>query len=234
MRFLSILIILLFYISPIFSQQVKIGFQSGIGKYEMTDLKEINTQILENSKIIGSKLTSNYPQYYYYKPSLVLSYKTLSFGLTYSQQSTGSRISVKDYSGEYRFDSKVKSHGLGITSEICIIPANRLKLSMYTELGILSIKVNIVDYFQVFEENIFDSNTDYTSKNYYFEPGLKLSYLIYIVGIEINLGYCYQFGKSALQVKNTTLAPYGNDIQPNWSGLRAGMSLYFDIPLKAQ
>ena len=91
------------------AQDIKFCFQTGYGFYNMSSLKR-NTRYLP----FDTKTVSNYPAYQYYKPMIKLVTRNFEFGVVYLFQTTGSRISSKDYSGEYRYDTKINSNSPGV------------------------------------------------------------------------------------------------------------------------
>jgi len=59
-------------------------------------------------------VVKDFPPYLYFQPELSWGNDTFSIGICDAFQSTGARISVKDYSGEYRMESRIKSHAPAI------------------------------------------------------------------------------------------------------------------------
>jgi len=53
------------------------------------------------------------------------------FGFVYTFQTTGSRVSSVDYSGEYRFDTKINCNSPGFMLQFKFEDYNILKLDMY-------------------------------------------------------------------------------------------------------
>ncbi|RPH33915.1 MAG: hypothetical protein EHM93_02795 [Bacteroidales bacterium] len=229
--FFSIIVLFFFSLSN-YSQDFKIGFQSGWGSYKMSELKDLNQYILKNNPL-SPKMISNYPSYYYYRPSIIFAYKKVNFGLIFSHQSTGSRISIKDYSGEYLFDSKIKSNAFGILGEVNVDPEKKLKFILYSELGFIKTQLTLTEFLKVFDNTITDDKYYFDSKNYYIEPGFKISYPLSFISLELNIGFFQQFGKKKFEGdKDVSLTVNGNKIKPDWSGLRFGLSFYFVIPFE--
>ena len=102
----------LLYISSLVAQDVKIGLQTGYGFYNMTTLSSLTNDILQQLPF-DAKIISNYPPYIYYQPRVIFSSNNLEYGFSYTFLTTGSRISSKDYSGEYKFDTSIDGNCLG-------------------------------------------------------------------------------------------------------------------------
>ncbi len=223
------IIVLFFLLLPksylLIAQNVKIGIQAGVGTYKMTDLKNLNEYVSQNNSL-NPKITSNYPAFLYYQPTVIFEFKNINLGFLYSHQSTGSRISILDYSGEYRFDSKINSNAFGILSEVKLNPEKILSFRLYSELGVAKTKLNLIEFFKVYDETLLNDKYAFESYNYYFEPGIKISYPNNHFCFEFNLGYLKQFGKETLTGKEVLTNELGDKIKPDWSGFRCGLSVY--------
>ena len=154
MKTKCIILILLLQITShaaVFSQELNINLESGLGSYKMNDLKELNDMVLE-SLPFDSKITENFPAYFYYKPSLILSFnKFINFGIVWSFQSTGSRVSRTDYSGEYLYDMKIRASSPGLLIEF-YYPIDKFRISFSNEFGINYSKLNLKEYLRVYSE----------------------------------------------------------------------------------
>ncbi len=231
----SILIAILFFLcSSSYSQIFEFGIQTGIGFYNMKGLKRLNSTVFK-SLPFQAMVISDYPPYFYYKPALLMAFKKLRFGLQASFYSTGSRISSKDYSGEYLFDTKT----------YCIVPSayidfllftffSKYKLSLFSEGGITFSGLNLKEQLTVSNQDITNSSYSFQSQNYYVEPGVKFRRSIYkSISLELNASYFFQFGNSVFESdKGEILNDGKRAIGPDWSGLRFGMSILLTRPLK--
>jgi len=215
------------------AQHLKIGIQPGIGSYKMSELKDLNKYVANN--VLHPKTISNYPCYYYYQPVISLEFRYISVGFLYSFHSTGSRISIKDYSGEYRFDTKIKGKTFGIIVGGTLNPDKKIKFSLYSEIGLLQSNLNLNEYFRVNNMQMVDNNYYFNSKNYYVEPGGKISYTFSFICFEMNFGYFKQFGNGYFEgKKGMKLTLDDKNIQPDWSGLRIGFSILLDFKLSEE
>lgn len=230
----KILIILLIFAAGtrMYSQQLGIGFKSGLGTYSMSELKTLNESMQPD---FDAKLVTDFPPYFFYKPSLLLRLEQFTIGLTYTFQSTGSRISAKDYSGEFRFDMKLHSNNLGVITSMDLMKRNRSRFSIYAEPGLSFSKLEINQYLYLLNTVIHDQTLRFKALNYYFEPGINYSYsIIPAVSISMNLGYYSQIGKKNFhkdgEKDNEMANPITHEtIKPQWRGLRFGITLMYNI-----
>lgn len=234
----TFLIVLLSLIigNHVYSQELKIGFQTGIGTYSMSGLKEINKAVPQNLPF-DTKLVSDFPANWYFRPAFSLQFDKISIGINYSFQSTGSRISAKDYSGEYHFDIQVNSNSPGIYSEVYLGPLKKAHLNLYSILGVSFSKLKLNEYLIALDQILTDETYSFKAQCFYIEPGFHLIYPVKFLNIGLYAGYIVQFGKQAFYTddnKNNKLYSPGSSesIKPGWNGLRFGVSFYYILNLR--
>lgn len=235
------LLFLLVYV-PCLSQQIETGIQVGAGSYSMADLKDIN-QITAKYIPFDTKLVHDFPPYFYYRPFILLKMKKISIGPVYNLQSTGSRISARDYSGEYLLDMVVSSNGPGIFDEILLFDHNNIHYSFYSTFGTLFSNLKMKESLVVNEESLTDEKYKFKSFNYYLEGGLKISYSYKFLDFGFNAGFQIQAGDGSFRYsenRDTKLINTENntEVRPGWNGFMAGLSVSYcfqkssELPLK--
>lgn len=230
-------LVLISFPAALFSQQLNLVLEPGIGSYAMKDLKEFNNMNL-SYLTFDAKLTDNFPVYWYNKLSLQYSLKKLlTFGLTCSYQSTGSRISRADYSGEYSFDTRIRSISPGVIAEF-YIPLNAFRISLRNEAGIEFSKLRLNEYLRI---NTQSKNDEYsfTSQNLYYEPTVRLSYPVSFFRLGIAAGWLFDLKKEILTGSdsnknnnnniNNIILSNGKPATADWSGMRLGVSLSVNV-----
>jgi hypothetical protein len=229
----NILIAWLLLLCPIsFSQSFEFGFQTGIGIYNMESLKILNSAVFE-SLAFQARVISDYPPYFYYNPALLMSFKKFKVGGQASFYSTGSRISSKDYSGEYLFDTKTHCIAPGVYIDYLLFTiSNRYKLSLFSEGGITFSSLDLEEHLTVNNQNLSNSSYSFKSQNYCVEPGIKFRRGIYkFISLELNTSYFFQFGKKVFESDKGEILNDGKSaIGPDWSGLRFGISILLTTP----
>ena len=223
----------------IYSQDIKLGFKTGIGIYSMSGLKIINNAV-PLTLPFDTKLVSNFPPYFYYQPAFLIRFANYSLGLVYSFQSTGSRISGNDYSGEYRFDMKVNSNNPGIHGEISIISRPKFQISLYSSFGVAFSNLKMNEYLNIQDSVLMNETYKFKALNYYFEPGINTTYTITsLLSVGINAGYFIQFGDQAFHLdgnkENKLIDPNNRKpVKPDWKGFRLGLSFFYNIYSKGK
>lgn len=212
------------------AQGIELGFQTGYGFYNMNTIKNISNETF-NQLPFEAKIISNCPPYLYYQPRITFPHSNMSFGFLYTFQSTGARISSKDYSGEYKFDTKMYSNSPGVIVNIYLVK-NKCIFGIYSELGMNFTKLKFDEYLKV-DTIINDQVYSFTSNSFYLKPGLNIIYPLNKFSIEFNVGYYKEFfrqdisnGQSKILVKKDF---FDIDI---WDGLRTGFVLSYSLSKK--
>lgn len=228
------IILTVFLLSKVFflieAQKLKFGFQTGVGSYSMNTLKELNEKVSYNLPF-ESQVVSDFPPYWNYKPKFILQIRKIGIGFNCLYMSTGSRISAKDYSAEYQYDMLVKSLAPGFILNLRLNNSKVYLLDLYANLNRSKSILKMKERFVIDDDVVEDEVYKFTSKNYFFEPGLEFSYNVGFTNISLNLGYQWQFGgTSFVSTENSNNSLHLNTsrtISPEWNGYRIGISCLF-------
>jgi hypothetical protein len=237
-RIVHIVLLILILNTKAISQEFSAGLQSGIGTYSMRDLKNIN-KILPGELPFDTKTVANFPPFIYYSVVVKKLIGNMNLGIVYLFQSTGSRISGKDYSGEYRFDMLTNSSAPGIYSEYIWPSTGKSRLSYFSIFGVTFSRLKINEFLTVLNENVTDETYRFKATNYYIEAGFSYDYPVKFLKIGINAGYLIQFRNNSFHSagnKNEILTnpQSGEPAAPGWSGIRAGLSVIYRFPARVQ
>jgi hypothetical protein len=230
-RVILLLLLLIFYSRGVYSQQVSIGFQLGTGTYSMSQLKTIN-DLVKHDLPFDTKTVANFPPFLNYSAAFLIRTGIVNTGLVYTFQSTGSRVSGKDYSGEYRFDMVIYSSAPGIYCAIDLLQQDKLLISFYSVFGTLFSNLKTSEFLRIQETRIMDETLKFKDFNFFAEPGFYISRPVKFLNIGFNAGYSIQFGNQSFYYrgnKNIKLVNpvTGNPVKPGWNGLRAGLSAFY-------
>jgi hypothetical protein len=220
------------------SQEYHLMFQTGMGNYSMSDLKGLN-QINLKRLPFEAKIVSDFPPYWTYRPAVLVKFNRISLGASLSYQSTGSRISVKDYSGEYRFDMNVNAISPGIYAEVEVLKIKTLQLSFYTSVEKSTTRLSTDEYFNVADSLLINEKFDLKAKSFSLEPGICVSYPILFFTFGMNVGYSLPLGTKAFYLsdsKDKTMSntETGKPVNPKWEGLRGWLTFNYTINKKVR
>lgn len=231
----KILVSLILLLFPFFlwSQELMAGFQSGFEGNSMDELHDLNTNII-SSVPFDTKQMADFPGYWYYQPALKLAFKKFGIGLNYSYNSTGSRISGKDYSGEFRCDLRLNKKAPGIFIEYYLYTQkdHGFRLTCEGDGGFMFSSLNLEQQLTVNSTDLINDSFNFKAKDYYFQPGLKASYRLNSFEFEINAAYLLQLGdgtfhsisdKTMMLINSST----GASVKPEWSGFKVGVGINF-------
>ena len=233
-RFVKLSILLTIITQFLSAQEIQFGFGSGIGTYIMSDLKNLNNKISKGTSF-ETKTVSDFPPYWYYRPSLILKGTNFGFGLCYNFESTGSRISSKDYSGEYRFDMKINANTPCIYAEYDIPLFNNFKVGFYSLAGLVFTNLTMNEYLRVNDSTLTNSTYKFDVFNEILEPGIEINYKIMFIGLKLNVGYLFQAKDDAFSNDQTGNSNINlNTVKSNWNGYRIGLSIFYNLAFKAK
>jgi hypothetical protein len=215
------------------AQSFTVSFETGIGQYKMDELKKINDFVVSGLPF-DTKIVSDFPVYWYYLPGIFIKGETYTAGATLGFQSTGSRVSGEDYSGEYRLDMKISSYLPGFYGEFYGRNPRKLKLAGYGSFGMSRGYMVMHEYFMVVDTTVIDQKNEYYSITYFFQPGIKLNYNLGSICFGLNMGYNLTFGGHAFYLDgnaDNTLHDLKTNktVSPDWSGFRLGLSVSYSL-----
>lgn len=215
------------------AQNVKFSFETGVGTYSMTDLKSfINTSTKDNP--LDPVMVSNFPPYFYFSPSISLGIKNHNLGTRFSLISSGARSSIKDYSGEYRFDGTVSGFGSALFDEVYIHRSEKYGVLFRLDIGGIYSKLKLHEFFQLNDIEQLNESYHFFSMNLYTLPGLKFDYNISEnFSLFANAGYHIDIFKSPLYIegskRNMYLTDRNSQVKVNWNGVRIGLGISYKL-----
>jgi hypothetical protein len=215
---------------------IRINLQSGYGNYSMTDLKIFNDLMIQNLPFPVRQM-ENFPGYWYYQGSVEFAItKNLNLGPVYAYHSTGSRLSLADYSGSYAFDHLIHSHQAGLAIDYKLFSKNNFSLYVYTNGGFVFSNVKMNEVLQMTEpEETTIENLSFKSTGYFTEPGISFGYTFKFIEPGIQIGYHIPLSEKGLVNTNNDQKLYLNDggqVKPGWGGIRIGLSVGIYLPVK--
>ena len=216
----------------IFSQRLSLALESGIGYYRMSDLKVFNSNLIGVLPFDAS-VTDDFPPFWYFKFPLQYSFrKFVSAGIVYSTLSTGSRVAVSDYSGEFRLDMQLHGEEYGIIAEI-FYPVKNLKFAFASEIGLLKTHLNLHEYLRISTETS-EIYYSFRADSWYYEPAIKATYRIRFLEAGLHAGYQFDFKReefSPISHYYDLIIAENRNAKPDWSGFRVGASAAFVLDL---
>lgn len=215
------------------AQIVSFHIGSGIGSYQMNDLKEF-TSVINDDLPFDAKLVSNFPIYWNYNASMDIQIRKAGFGVVYLFQSTGNHLAQGDYSGHYNLKLNVLSHAPALRFTYAISEEPIFPVRFYTLIGVHFSKLDITEEMRLYEENVLEQEFEFKSLDPFMELGINASYSWKRFTFNISGGYQSQLGKqvlestddNAFELKNPQT---GDDVGVDWSGFRLTAGVGFKL-----
>lgn len=215
-------------LNNITAQKINYGLDAGYGTYKMTEIKHFLDNIM-NSNELQPHRVSNFPGYLFFRSYLGIEYQHLNLGFAYTLMSTGSRYSIYDYSGDYRFDTQIIGNSSGLFAELPVMSFNRFKFIIAAESGMILNKLKLSESFQLTDIYIQQDNYNFRSINIFVKPYFKLEYEIWKkISANVLIGYHKDIIRSKMHLEGDILSK--TDFTANWDGIRTsiGLSYRFD------
>lgn len=208
-----------------------IGIGIGYGSANMEDLKAINENV-SNQIIFEHGTTSSFPWWWTFSAQYRLMLgKRLSTGVNYYYNSSGSRISAKDYSGEYHFDQIIVGHSIGTGLYFRMNPLAKSALVLGLEGGGTYSELRIEEEIIIVDSGSSKNVNHLFATGIYALPVFEILYPVGPVVIGTKVGYNFSFlGKLRYQGEEVKTPDGKSKIRSDWSGYRILISL--SLPLK--
>ncbi len=219
-------------ISDVSSQGVNISLETGIGTYSMADLKSFMTASTSENPL-EPVMVSYFPPYFYFSPSLSFGIKNHNIGTRYTLMSTGARSSIKDYSGEYRFDGTVVGNALSFFDEVYVYRTPMFGLLVKLDVGGVYSKLKLHEFFQFNDIEQLDQSAEFYSVSLYTLPGVKFTYNFYDnLSLYASAGYHIDILKSPLFLEDSKINIFlmdgkNQEVKVNWDGVRIGLGISY-------
>lgn len=215
-----------------YSQNLELGFWTGLGTYNMQELKTIQEDLLSEIRIPNIAITESFPAYANFGANLGFNLENFIITALFRYESTGSRIAYSDYSGSYFYDQLAKQILFGSSIKIysnkeATLSTKKIKFLLEVKAGIGLSSVTFKDRLKINDETIINSlKLEETSA--FAEPGLGFSVPFGKLKIEPILSFFIEPFKSGLHLPNNSDAKLMNsdgEVNSQWSGLRFGINL---------
>ncbi len=224
MRKTSLLIAILlfsFCLPELKSQEMEFHGGTGLFHSSMSGLRSYQIYQLYNLDV-DAVVTDDFPANVYYTGEVRIHFDRFWTGLAYVWNSTGSRISYGDYSGELTMDILANAHFFGMTYGYSIYQINGLSIN-----PLLKVLISYSDYlFTDYTLLLNEENTithSYESESAVLVPGLELNYNRKFLSLSLSAGYLLD-GDSKLHkpddVSRVFTYPSEKPVTNNWSGYR--------------
>jgi len=221
MKRITIIILLLASLSGISTAQ-KFRFEAGYGfaSNSMNDLKLAYDMILKGLPVAG-KITDDFPSLPFESFAITAQLgEAFIFGLTGTHNTTGARISYKDFSGEYKFDSKLTSWTPGLRIGANLFKG-KISVSGFADVAYSFTKLKTDEIMLTFKEK-----KSYKANSFSVQPQIRLSHQIRQFEISLNGGYQYDFGGVFTLGGNKMINTITDEsVSANWSGYRFMLNL---------
>jgi hypothetical protein len=226
-------VIFLYSSLGVFARDMVIQVQIGQSQYDMSDMHLLQQNIVSEygSLSIPAEITSEFPSFYYTRVDIIKKFNPrYAGGFTWTHMEAGGRVHYADYSGHIVSDQIVRSNGYGWYNAWTIRDFNSSNFMVNMPVYGLWSSLSLSDEMKVFDES---ENTEYelVALGLALAPSLAFQYKITRLSLTFEGGYQLSYSK-AFHLKDeedAILRVDGNKLGPNWSGLRIGIAVGYQL-----
>jgi hypothetical protein len=219
--------------------EIKLALNPGMGIYSMTYLSNFNS-FIRSTLPFQPKQLSDFPPYWNFSGGMQFFPENSKDGYAayYSFESTGSKMSLADYSGEYMNQFIVNANSFSVEYISSQKPLFTLPTFLHFQIGYKITDLKSSERYKI--GNIDTTNTMTAQANSIFlEPAVSCVYPIKFIEIGLKLGYQLDFGgeysiqkyNDSDNYKGAPLVEPGINrvITTQWTGLRVSLNLNINL-----
>jgi len=211
--------------------QVVVSYSVSYAPHVMDNMSSLMENISRTSpySTIGVEIVDNFPERSVHSLNIGYRLKVHEFGLNGSYNSTGGKLSKKDYSGEYSNKFIVNGTRIGFYYKRYFYTYKNAKsndiFSFFGEVspGLFFTQVKNRGFFTVQENQLesFDNEYKQTGFSFLIQTGVKY-YLVKNINLQIALGYDFASDQKITELKS-------KNASVNWGGVRfsGGLGISF-------
>ncbi len=230
--YVTVLLAAQLYSVNLIAQEFNVSVTAGAGTYRMQNLKTF-IEIVNESLPFSPVVVDEFPPYFWYAAAASVIKGDFNWGITVNYNSTGSRVSLKDYSGEYLSDRKLSSVSPGITAGYLLPPlGNHLSFTPVAGIGVIVTGMEVDETLIAVGDTVSDFHQNYRAINFYTHPSVRFGWTISsMVNLELQAGYLLQIGNGQFKSVSHRDSEVGiYHVSPEWTGLRCGISVVISLP----
>lgn len=220
---------------------LKLNLSPGYSYYNMTDMKQFQ-ESMASKYLFKSAFLGNFPEFWSMGGALEYYYEIgVGMSLGYFSESTGSKSSYVDYSGEYYDKYKLKSNnfsfGLIFDSRFAGIDWKYFKTYLQINVGYKNTSLIKEEYWQMLGSDTLTIG-EYSAGSGFVEPQLRIGIPFHKFEIGLSLGYHSDLAGKYERISTNKVKPKKEEflfddknnliISSEWSGIRirANITIY--------
>lgn len=225
--------LLQFILTNLSTAQTKLYAEIGYGGYDMPGMIDFQNG-LKDQIPVNARTVEEYPDFMNLSLySRITLDSVFSIGPFIRYQSTGGRVSYKDFSGSITLDNNISAFALGATSEMILQRKKMSYLALNLNAGVFFTQDKF-EYKTLIYDEQESTSLVFNSTNFFLEPGVNYNLqLIHPLNIFVAAGYCIDIGANLSPSGNrrAILAnSEGQNVKSSWTGYRFGVGLMITIP----
>ena len=224
--------LLLFVPTILNAQEWAFQYEFGYGSFHLKDIKAMQDKIESSTSIFGARTTEYFPNHFIQSAALGYIFGQHHIGVSGSFLTTGGRVHVSDYSGEYKTDILLSGYRLGAFYQY-YIPNKTKWYNIYVQAtpGILFSRLKMDEELVIYDQKMIEEGFKFKSTGAYIEPSIGIRFKP-LQWLHLSFGGGYEidaWGKMKQSGSNNQMTYTGND-KIQWNGFRLYAGLVIAVP----
>ena len=208
-------------------------YELGYGSFQMKDIKAIQDRIADAMSMYGAQSTEYFPNHYIQSAAIGYNFGRHHLGINGAFLTTGGRVNVGDYSGNYTTDIVLSGYRLGAFYRH-YIPSKTQWFNVYAQItpGVLFSNLKMNEELVIGNQKLIEENLKYKSIGAYIEPSVGILFKP-LKWLHLSLSGGYEFDIwGRMKLTDNTQIKYQDYDKISWNGFRIYAGFMFVIPNK--
>ena len=214
------------------AQEWTFQYEFGYGSFQLKDIKAIQDEVENTMSMYGAQIIEDFPNHFIQSGAIGYISGRHHFGVNGAFLTTGGRVHVSDYSGEYKTDMLLRGYRWGAFYRY-YFPNKTQWLNIYLQAtpGILFSRLKMNEELVIGSQKLIDEKLKFKSAGAYIEPSIGIRFKpLHWLHLSLGGGYEIDAWEKMKLLGNNNRVTYHGDEKIRWNGFRLYVGLIIIVP----